>query len=52
MFKELIEKNGFKEENARIGFRSTGLFPLDPSKITDEHIAIAAIYQAVEDDEI
>ncbi len=52
MFKDLIEKKGFKEQNARSGFRSTGLFPLDRSKITDEHTAIGAIYQAVENDEI
>ena len=52
MLKDLINNGGFKPENARAGFNSTGIHPLDRSKITHEKIAIGSVFQAVENDNI
>ena len=43
MFKELINKNCFKLINVRSGFNSTGLFPLDRSKISSEKNLISPL---------
>ncbi|XP_065658622.1 uncharacterized protein LOC136083143 [Hydra vulgaris] len=48
MFKDLIQNGGFKPENARSGFKNTGIFPLDRLQISSKKTSIGAVFQAVE----
>ena len=50
MLKHLIEKDGFKAENARCGFANTWIFPLDRTKIRNDKTAIGSIFQENQSD--
>jgi hypothetical protein len=52
MFQDLIQNGGFKPENARSGFKNTGIFPLDRSQISSKKTSIGAVFQAVESNNI
>ena len=52
MFKELIDKNSFKPEKARSGFSSSGLFPLNRSKISSKKTVIGKVFEAVKEENI
>ncbi|XP_047141112.1 uncharacterized protein LOC124816120 [Hydra vulgaris] len=52
IFKDLIQNGGFKPENARSGFKNTGIFPLDRSQISFKKTSIGAVFQAVENNSI